>query len=222
MTLTIDKITAGDLARLKDGRTIAVDSIATMYADASGEHQGPFVTTRGAHEFIPLTEVAEIVATNPHRCQLCGGGVTSKDPVAYPYCSGCHYTGRVEEHLRSAQLDRWREQLEGAIVSVWHTGGGCMMLVVQFADEAEAGAYYGVTDGEASLPMVDEKPLAEGGWGLVIHYASEEDCEGETVLAYFDGDSDNDKRYWEEYPSHSFSDERVIEAIRADHERRQA
>lgn len=214
---TLD-LTAGDLVRLRDGSTLAVNSLCTSYSDASGEHEGPFVTTRdGGHRFVPVSEVVEVVAPNPHRCKLCGGGVTAKDPERYPYCSVCHYTGQVEETQRAEQLAAMATALGGPAVAVWHTGGGCMMLAVTFSDEPDV--YYGVTDGEASLPAVDDRPLAEGGWGLIIRYEGEEADEGETILTYHVG-GDSDDRYWSEYPDHSFSDAQVVEAILADRARR--
>lgn len=97
-----------------------------------------------------------------------------------------------------------------------------MMLAVTFADEPEV--YYGLTDGEASLPATTDgetRPLAEGGWGLVIRYEGEDDCEGKTVLSYWDELPMADhQRYWDEYPRHSFSDAQVVEAIKADREGR--
>ncbi len=195
MTAALD-IGAGDIVRLRDGRTLGVDGIASSYHDATGEHEGPFITTRESRDFYPVTDVAEVVTRNPNRCDLCGGGVTSKDPERYPYCVSCHYTGAVAEHLRQEHLRPIREAFPDSEVEVWHTGGGCFMVAVAFADDE---GYYGLTDGDAGLPSDEEGNPVPDGWGILVHYVDEEDCDGRVLL------HEND-----------ITTERVVEAIRAD------
>jgi hypothetical protein len=156
-TLEIDR---GDTVRLRNGETLVVGEVIASYHDSQGDHEGPFISPRGAaRDRYPLGDVAEVVERNPHRCSLCGGGVTSKDPERYPFCSGCHYSGAAASSQRAEQLAAIATALDGPEVAVEHTGGGCFWLAVRFAGEED---YYVLTDGEASLP---EQP--EGGWGYV-------------------------------------------------------
>lgn len=136
------------------------------------------------------------------KCKLCGTGVTAKDPERYPYCLICHYTGAAASDIRKAQLQRMRQALGGIHVHpvIWHTGGGCFMLAIRFAEDP---GYYCATDGNAGLPHDDDGyALPEGGWGYVAYAASDEDEDPTMLLPLQEGGEA------------SYSDEQVLAAIR--------
>lgn len=168
-------------------------------------------------------------------CVTCGNIVTAIDPVKFPYCKNCFYTGRAFEHLRADQLTPFREAFPEAGIAVEHTGGGCFWLAVTFPDD---DVFYALTDGEACLPSVERTGEAEtpirDGWGYVGRYAAtygeddgHPDADGTTISAPAYGDNPggsgvDPSLYWDEYPKHCLTDERVIEIIRKDREGRKA
>jgi predicted Rdx family selenoprotein len=105
-------------------------------------------------------------------CLGCGEPVTAKDPVRYPYCRTCHYTGRAAEHERAPQIEWFRAQLPDAVsVGVAHTGGGCFVLSVNYPD-----VYYWASTNDAGLPTdgpPDYTPT-NGGWEVVWRYPNDE------------------------------------------------
>lgn len=164
--MTAHGIDRGDVVRLPGGETMTVRSVYDSYHDADGEHVGPFVSGADYRLHWPVADV-ELVAVNANRCEICGGGVTSPDPAAYPYCETCHYTGAVATLLRGKQIARFEQALPGAHVSVEHTGGGCFWMAVRFEEHAD---YYVFTDGEAELPEQEN-----GGWRYVGLHSDVED-----------------------------------------------
>ena len=129
-------------------------------------HEGP----------IPGIEYLEIqeVERDSHPCSLCGGEVTAKDPVKYPYCRSCHYNGLAAEHLRSEQMEFFASQLgpSGGAAYIEHTGGGCMWLAFRWEDEVE---FYTSTMTDAFLPEDEEGNPIRDEWGLVaMQYDLEE------------------------------------------------
>jgi hypothetical protein len=127
--------------------------------------------------------VAEPVLTTAKSCVTCGGEVTSRNPELYPYCRGCHYTGRAEGHIRSAQVARFQAAFPDAVVGIDHTGGGCFWLSIRWDGES---TYYALTDGEAGLPTYnaatdpeaeDWRPIPNGGWGFVGRFSEDEESD---------------------------------------------
>ena len=217
--MTVTDLRAGDTVLLKDGKQAVVDSpLITSYTDREGEHLGPFVGLKDGYRHVRLEEVVAKVASNPHSCQICGGGVTSKDPEKYPYCRSCHYTGQVAEREHAEVISKLGSLLGAdAIVCIEHTGGGCFWLAVRY----DGSPFYWIaTDGEASIP-----DFAKGAsWGIVCRYADEE------VAVDIDA---GDGSVWNEYEglpllgSEGYDDtgvgtlthEQVAQAILADREK---
>lgn len=167
------------------------------------------------------------------KCEGCGAEAVGVKAHAagFDYCETCFYTGRAYSQLREAQLADFRAQLPGWEVAVEHTGGGCFWLA--FTPPDARGYMYAATDGEASLPDMDQKPIRDG-WGYVGRYfydaddnaASEAhpDYEGTIVTeakaittADDDGTVDGDA-YWRDYPQHCMTDAQIVDAIRSDWE----
>lgn len=186
----------GDTVRLRDGTEIVVRHTYDSYTDVSGEHEGPFVAGADYRERHLLADVAEVVACNAHRCEICGGGVTSANPEEYPYCESCHYTGAVAERQREEQLYRFRAAFPDGTADVEHTGGGCFWLAVRFGE----GDYYVLTDGEASLPE-----QANGGWRYLGLHSDDEKS------PHYEG---TEIRYLAEGSDDALSDEAAIRDIR--------
>jgi hypothetical protein len=155
--MQLEDIRDGDTVRLRDGRTVVVDSKTSMYRDLDGDHEGPFVTTRPALAHHPLAEVVEVVERNERVCRFCGEGVTSTNPEI-DYCRGCHYTGRAAEAKREALLFAVRSIPDVTDASVWHTGGGCFLLAVTAKD----GRFISVSDEDANVPEPGEP------WQLLV------------------------------------------------------
>lgn len=220
MTEDLD-IQNGDTVRLRNGETIVVRDTFDSYRDVDGEHEGPFLHAMGENlDRYLVADVIEVVDANPNRCDICGNGVTSKNPEKYPYCQSCHYTGQASQAIYADVHQPIRDAFPDAEVSVWHTGGGCFMLSVKF--DGDEG-YYGLTEGEASLPADPKtgEPIPDG-WGLVMRYENDESDEGRVLLVAYDDDAGADgigsDRYWDEYPTHAYATEQVVAAIRADRE----
>lgn len=98
--------------------------------------------------------------------------VTAKDPVAFPYCRTCFYTGAAYEDRLQSVIAAIHEAIPGRWVGVWHTGGGCFGLVVQREDEAykEGAEYYMLTD-----PSMGVDELAGKGVGIIGRYRDAEE-----------------------------------------------
>lgn len=122
-----------------------------------------------------------VVERESHPCTLCGAEVTAKDPVAYPYCESCHYTGASADALNGEALAWFQQRLPSATVGVEHTGGGCFWLAFRWPDDP---VYYTATDGEASLPDDWQK------WGYLGRYDGDDDCEGFILLEGVDESND--------------------------------
>lgn len=182
---------AGDTLLLNDGRKVTVDGITTSYHDREGDHEGPFVTVLPGYEHLPYAAVAKVVKRNENDCEICGGGVTSKDPAKYPYCRSCHYTGAVAERLNGGVLDTLRALLgPDAEVGIEHTGGGCMWLAVRYPDSP---FYWAATEGEASIPEFDKGEL----WGLACRYCDDEETAQDVVFPA--GTFVKNESKWNEY-----------------------
>lgn len=141
-------------------------------------------------------------------CTLCGGEVTAKDPVRYPYCRTCHYTGAAAEHIRGEQIAYFEKAFPGSRVAIEHTGGGCFWLAIRWPDSEK---YIVLTDGEAALPTdPDTDDAIRGGWGYVGRHddtdeESNADYEGSPL--YFGEAAFGD-------PSQGLTDEQAVELIR--------
>jgi len=98
-------------------------------------------------------------------CKTCGGHVTAKDPLKYPYCRSCHYMGTAEEDVREAQLYDFRVAVPECDIGIEHTGGGCMWLAFHHPDKRE---FLIATDGDACLPDDDDGNAVRDGWGCVM------------------------------------------------------
>jgi hypothetical protein len=125
---------------------------------------------------IPGEDYLEIVEvereSNP--CRYCGAEVQASDSKI-DYCRGCYYSGTsLEEGCRPA-LDLLDQIPGGKGATVWHTGGGCFALAVDFPDET----YVMVTDGDAGVTDEDGLPLdpQQPVWMAGYYFDPEEqDC----------------------------------------------
>jgi len=120
-------------------------------------------------------EVVELDTPQLVACRTCEKEiVTAKDPVAFPYCKSCYYNGTAHEDLLAGPISGIQEAFPGYWCGVWHTGGGCMGLVIQKADEAyqDGAEYYMLTD--PSLSGVDH--IVDEGVGIICRYKDTEDA----------------------------------------------
>lgn len=186
--------------------------------DRNGVHVG--------EEYLEIVEVER--ASRP--CKYCGGEVQSDTAE---FCRGCYYSGRAADEGHRESIAYFEAQLPGWQVGTEHTGGGCFWMAFHPpGEDTERGYFYIATDGEASLPDVDSVPI-RNGWGYVgVQGWDEEEPEydGVAILGgQVDGtdimlapyDEALHARYWDEYPAHCLTDEQVVAAIKAEHERRQ-
>lgn len=108
-------------------------------------------------------------------CTFCGAEVTSANPTV-DYCRECHYAGRGQAREFAGLLGEL-EAATGVPAEVWHTGGGCFVLVAAYGPEGPAGsehegcywplatlveAYYtegeGWQGGDPTLPATEAGP----------------------------------------------------------------
>lgn len=141
-------------------------------------------------------------------CSLCGRNeVTSKNPVRYPYCQWCHYSGDVAAHLRAEQMNYFRGEFPDATnVFIDHTGGGCFALAFYFGD---GEFYYYATDGGVAIPTDDDGNPVRDGWRLVCRYHADEDHPDYEGALIVNRDYDTDE---------TATDAEIVAAIRADRE----
>lgn len=155
-------------------------------------------------------------------CVICKSEVTAKDPVRYPYCKTCHYSGRAGEHLRSEQIAFFKRAFPDARhVGIDHTGGGCFRFGIYLDDEN----CYGMTDGSAGLPCdpVTEEDIIPGGWGVVFWESQEEEKWGTGEPDSFEilKDVSEVEGFWNDPKTLGVTDDDVVALVRADYERRQ-
>lgn len=199
------------------------------YEEAEQAITGRVLHSRGpdrtGFEWLKITEVER----DSHPCCLCGAESTARDPVRYPYCQTCHYTGAAEEDLREGQMDFFRTQLPEAGVGIEHTGGGCMWLAFRFPNRP-GREYLIATNGDAALPCeIDEngeRQAIRGGWGYFgvqlecVDSCSREtpaqpccgDGGGEQVIHYaeYDGEGIDARRLEEDL----LTDQQVVELVK--------
>lgn len=122
------------------------------------------------------------------RCSVpgCTEVSSAKNPSRYPYCRSCHYTGQAAEHQRESQMEYFADRLResGGSAGIWHTGGGCMMLGIQFEGTEE---HYGCTMFDAILPEDDDGNPVRDEWGLVCWYRDEEQADDGWELLHDSG-----------------------------------
>jgi hypothetical protein len=129
--------------------------------------------------------VYERVSAAP--CDICGNVFADgafDAPPARTVCAGCYYSGAVhEKRPRIARLiERLRAAAPGAEVGVWHTGGGCFGLAVEW--KARGGRLLFGTDGDA-VP-------GEGEPFCVGRYADEQAWENGESDPFTEDVSDDD------------------------------
>jgi len=144
--MNLTDIRLGDVVRLWNGDTIRVAYKSTSYTDASGHHEGPFVSPRSLEHY-HVSNLLEVVERNERVCVYCGEGVTATKPETQ-FCANCFYTGRAFTELRSELIGKLTALPGVADAHVWHTGGGCFVLAVTMTDARLITA----TDGELGLP----------------------------------------------------------------------
>lgn len=201
MALAMDDLRLGDTVRLRNGETIVVEGVSTLYGDRDGEHPGPWVNTNRWRGRYLLSDVVEVVERNPRSCKFCGNGVTSTNPET-DFCRYCYYDGTAFQEIYAERVAAMAAVLpEGWNVRPEHTGGGCWWFAVRKEGEP---VYYAATDGNAGLPDPGE------GWGIVYRYHEHEDhadYEGTLVLGV-------------EFETQQFTERQVAQAIIADIEAR--
>jgi hypothetical protein len=82
-----------------------------------------------------VTVSGSMPAGLPTVCGCCGEAfdVSRDRPSAeYPFCMGCHFSGRVLSMTHHETIAVLRSH--GLRGTCWHTGGGCWTLVIQRAD----------------------------------------------------------------------------------------
>lgn len=179
MSLTKDEIRMGDVVRLKSGTKITVDSVSEWYEDATGRHDGPWVTTMqyGGFDRFPLEDVVETVVSNPRICRFCGNGVTASNPDT-DFCRSCYHSGTAFNDIFASEAEPFREAFPDCKVGFEHTGGGCWW----FAIYPDSDWYWAVTDGNAGIPEFADGEL----WGMALRYHKDEshpDYEGINVIS---------------------------------------
>jgi hypothetical protein len=122
------------------------------------------------------------------QCRVCGEAFADGAFIAPPakeVCLSCYYSGAVHaERPRIATLiRRLQEAAPTADVGVWHTGGGCFGLAVEWKERAGRLLFGTGVESEASLPE-------EGEAFIVGRYETEEDFGSEGT--YTDNVSDDD------------------------------
>lgn len=196
-------------------------------ADTTTNTGDPLKVPAGAPEWVQYEAERGVF------CTTCGREAVGVKAHAsgFDYCRDCYHTGAAYEDIRGDQLYRFRSLMPDWDVEIWHTGGGCFML--RFEPPGEHHYYYGATDGEASLPDLDGKPILDG-WGIVIRYwydpeddeASNEhpDFEGTIVTEPSAPEATTDTgwpsdAYWNEYPRYCLTDTQIVGAMLADWEK---
>lgn len=126
-----------------------------------------FTRERPEPDGIPGTEYLEIVVEQIDwiACKTCGGHVTAKDPISFPYCRNCFYVGNAHEHIREKQLYDFRAAVPECDIGIEHTGGGCFWLAFHHPEKRE---YLIATDGDACIPEDDDGNPIRDGWGCVM------------------------------------------------------
>lgn len=162
--MELSEIRMGDTVRLRNGETITVAHKMESYTDRDGEHPGPFVSARGSHfDKYALSDITEVVESNPRLCRFCGEGVTATDDKV-DYCSGCFYSGRALTETHADLLASLSAIPNVTGAHVWHTGGGCFLVACYLED----GRLVTLTDADAALPYPGEP------WRLMVVSESEQ------------------------------------------------
>jgi hypothetical protein len=129
-------------------------------------------------ETIEFSEVVKGTLPAIVKCKTCKAAgrdtiVTAEDPVKYPFCKNCFYTGAAAEFLMSDVMVKIGKGVKGWEPSVWHTGGGCFALVLNKWDPEKQEI---VKDGEYYMLTGDDfevSTIATEGVGCIGRYLDE-------------------------------------------------
>lgn len=137
------------------------------------EEDGPYLRVRlNSGEVVGgVTSVASIARANERLCRFCGEGVTATDPDI-DYCGLCFYSGRTRAEDASDVIAVLRDAFPDELVEVWHTGGGCFSIAVQWSDGA-----YAMLAADADVTTHVDEPLE--AW----YFRDELDEEGSEVAS---------------------------------------